>query len=145
MAYRTTFFRESSLSATLSRSPGLLSVASTPDIAGTLSSLTPDSKLAHRLSYTPLGQLKECASPAGTLSTDGSCEPGTQCWHYSLDRELEDITLPDGTVVDYVYDPAKGTLTSVDAPGHGVTTFGYDSVGRRSLATAPNCDSKGLR
>jgi RHS repeat-associated protein len=118
--------------------PGLLSVGSTPDIAGALSTLTPDSKPAHQLSYTPLGQLSEYASPAGTLSTDGSCEPGTQCWHYSLDRELEDLTLPDGTMVDYVYDPVKGTLSSVEVPGHGVTTFGYDSVGRRDSASAPS-------
>jgi RHS repeat-associated protein len=117
--------------------PGLLSVGSTPDIAGALSTLTPDSKPAHQLSYTPLGQLSEYASPAGALSTDGSCAPGTQCWRYSLDRELEDLTLPDGTVVDYVYDPVKATLTSVQVPGHGVTTFGYDSVGRRDSASAP--------
>ena len=123
--------------ATETSVPGLLTVGSTPDIAGALSTLTPDGKPVHQLSYTPLGQLSEYASPAGTLSTDGTCPAGTQCWGYSLDRELEDITLPDGTIVDYVYDPDNATLTSVNVPGHGTTTFGYDSVGRRTSATAP--------
>ena len=109
--------------ATETSVPGLLTVGSTPDIAGALSTLTPDGKPTHQLSYTPLGQLSEYASPAGALSTDGTCPAGTQCWGYSLDRELEDITLPDGTIVDYVYDPDKATLTSVDVPGHGTTTF----------------------
>jgi RHS repeat-associated protein len=123
--------------ATEATVPGLLTVGSTPDITGALSALTPDGKPTHQLSYTPLGQLSEYASPAGTLSSGGSCASGTQCWRYSLDRELEDITLPDGTVVDYVYDPVKATLSSVNVPGHGVTAFGYDGVGRRTSATAP--------
>jgi RHS repeat-associated protein len=124
--------------------PGLLSVGSTPDIAGALSTLTPDSKPTHRLSYTPLGQLSQYASPAGSLSTDGSCPSGTQCWHYSLDREFDDITLPDGTIVDYTYDAVKGTLSSIDVPGHGMTTFTYDSVGRRDSATAPTGGTMGF-
>ncbi|MGB8330085.1 MAG: MopE-related protein [Polyangiales bacterium] len=122
--------------ATETSVPGLLTVGSTPDIAGALSTLTPDGKPAHQLSYTRLGQLKQYASPAGALSTDGTCPAGTQCWGYSLDRELEDITLPDGTVVHYDYDLVTATLTSVNVPGHGTTTFDYDK-GRRISATAP--------
>jgi RHS repeat-associated protein len=125
--------------ATETSVPGLLSVGSNPDTTGALASLTPDGKPAHQLSYTPLGQLSQYASPAGTLSTDGSCEPGTQCWRYTLDRELDEIVLSGGIYDDDTglvrfgardYDAYAGRWTAKDPIlfGGGSTNF-YSYVG----------------
>ncbi len=43
-------------------------------------------------------------------------------------------------MVDYVYDLLTGTLTSVDVPGHGLTTFGYEKPIQRPC---PYCERAG--
>jgi RHS repeat-associated protein len=123
---------------------GLTSSEQRPDAAGSLEGLTPGGKPEHRLAYTPRGRLSQYAPPGVPLTTDGTCSPGAQCWYYTLDRELDSITLPDGTILDYGYHPITSTLEWVDVPrhdgpefGHDRTEFTYDSFGRRSSALGP--------
>jgi RHS repeat-associated protein len=111
----------------------------THDAAGDLTSLTPPGKPGHALSYTQAGRLQEDQPPAV-----GSGSTATQ-YTYNNDQQLTHVSRPDGTTVDLgydsagrvqtlttaagtetlAYDPAKGLLQGVSAPGEALA-FGYD-------------------
>jgi len=96
------------------------------DDNGNVTSVTPPSRPAHDFSYTESDQLASYDAPP--LST-----PTTTTYAYTLDRELDAITRPDGQVIDYVYD-AAGRLERITAPD-GDTLYGYDPTTGQLITT----------
>ena len=96
------------------------------DDNGNVTSVTPPSRPAHDFSYTESDRLASYDAPP--LST-----PTTTAYTYTLDRELDAITRPDGQVIDYVYD-AAGRLERITAPD-GDTLYGYDPTTGQLITT----------
>ncbi len=105
------------------------------DANGNVSAVTPPGRPAHTLSFTPvdLGLLytPPTVPNAGTISTT---------YAYTLDRQLDLITRPDGQTIDLAYDTA-GRLATVTTPA-GTTTYGYDATtGHLTSIAAPGGSS----
>lgn len=89
------------------------------DANGNRTSLTPPSQPQHQFTYTPVNLEADYIPPdvgAGQNLTHAT---------YNLDQQLEDLTLPDGSIMDYVYHPTSGRLESITYP-QGVIGFAYD-------------------
>jgi len=81
-------------------------VARTYDPGGNVTSITPPDRPAHGFTYTPVNLEEDYAPPnvgAGTNSTH---------YTYNLDKQLTQITRPDGQTVDLGYDTG-GRLSTV--------------------------------
>jgi YD repeat-containing protein len=110
------------------------------DANGNLTSLIPPSRPAHGFDYTPVDLESQYSPPdvgAGTNATNYS---------YNLDRDLTQVSRPDGQSIDlsydaagrlqtlsiprgdygYGYDATTGQLTGVTAPGGGALAYSYD-------------------
>lgn len=79
--------------------------------------------------------------PSLTMSTVGS-PAATGRFDPNLDRQVEQLVLPDGEVVDFVYDTVTGQLTETIAAG-GRYVYTYDSTGRESMTADPAGGSPG--
>jgi RHS repeat-associated protein len=110
------------------------------DAAGNLTSLTPPGRPAHYFNYTPVDLTGVYTPPnigAGNWQT---------VYSYNLDRQLTQVSRPDGQTVDlnydsagrlsnlitsrgptaYSYDPSTGKLFTVTTPESNTITYGYD-------------------
>ena len=100
------------------------------DANGNLTSLTPPGRPAHTFTYNENDLLTAYAPP--------DVLPGSDQTHYSynLDKQLTQITRPDGQTVVYGYDSA-GRLSSTTI-GRGIMGYGYDALtGNLAFITAP--------
>src|SRR5262249_37357359 len=102
--------------------------------------VTPPGRPTHSIAYTPADQPSQYTPP--------DVNPGSDETHYTynLDQQLTQVLRPDGQSVtigydsagrpnalttpdgaySYVYSPANGTVTSVDAPGGIGLAYTYD-------------------
>ncbi|MCA9600600.1 MAG: RHS repeat-associated core domain-containing protein [Myxococcales bacterium] len=115
----------------------------TPDVMGATTSLSPPGKPAHAMSYDAIGQMTRYAPPLADAPVGGNCPLGAECYGRNADRQLEDVKLGDGSVLDFTYGTTTGLLTSTVVPGALVSlpgTYGYTYTadGRLSTITAPD-------
>ena len=117
--------------------PDLREIHTTYDANGNVASITPPSRPAHTLGYTPV-DLEATYTPPdlgiGTVATT---------YTYNADRQLTQVQRPDGQTLALAYEPTGGRLTTLTAPT-GQTTFSYhpttvmgDVASGRSLCYAP--------
>ncbi|MCA9582190.1 MAG: RHS repeat-associated core domain-containing protein, partial [Myxococcales bacterium] len=116
---------------------GISTTLQSVDVDGATSGITPPGKPQHGMTYDVLGQLTEYRPPLHDAGAPaGTCPDGAECYSYNLDRQLEDVTLADGTVVDYSYGASTGLLDSVVVPDFGTVNYGYTTAGRLSTITS---------
>ncbi|CAG0951179.1 partial Putative deoxyribonuclease RhsC, partial [Anaerolineae bacterium] len=111
------------------------------DANGNMLSLTPPRKEPHTFSYTKVDLEESYNPPAlGALSTPTLYEYNldkqltnitrpdgkTVQFGYNSKGKLELVTLPDNKTIEYTYDDTKGQLTTVTAPGGETLSFTYD-------------------
>lgn len=104
-------------------------VGSTYDADGNRLSVTPPGRPAHVFGYNAMRQLVSYTPPdvgIGSTST---------LYSYDADRQLEQITRPDGSTVTYSYD-AAGRLASMTLPS-GSYTITYGPTGDIDTFAAP--------
>ncbi len=89
------------------------------DANGNLTGLTPPGSSPHQFLYTAV-DLNERYTPPGLA---GISDPATR-YEFSLDRQLEKVTRPDGGVVDLQYGSATGRLEAIVHP-RGTNAFSY--------------------
>ncbi len=112
------------------------------DANGNLTSITPPGRPAHVFVYSPVNLVTDYAPPnvgAGNTKTQ---------YTYNADRQLTRVMRPDGQAIDlaydsggrlsmltlprgsvqYAYDPSRGHLAAVRAPGGITLTYDYDGV-----------------
>jgi RHS repeat-associated protein len=100
------------------------------DANGNLTALTPPGQPAHTMTYTAVNLLQDATAPDAGAGTDQ-----TQ-YVYNADRQLTQVTRPDGTTVGLTYD-AVGRLTTLTLP-QGQETTTYDpATGNPLTVTAP--------
>ncbi|MFC3851773.1 RHS repeat domain-containing protein [Salinispirillum marinum] len=115
------------------------------DPNGNLTEIRLSSGDIHRFAYTPVDQQETYSPPNPNDSqTDaplGNGHPTTH-YQYNRDKQLEALTRPDGTVVDFGYNTTTGQLTELVIP-EGRYDFAYygaqDAVhsGQLKTLTAP--------
>ncbi|MFC3887591.1 putative Ig domain-containing protein, partial [Salinispirillum marinum] len=115
------------------------------DPNGNLTEIRLSSGDVHRFAYTPVDQQETYSPPNPNDSqTDaplGNGHPTTH-YQYNRDKQLEALTRPDGTVVDFGYNTTTGQLTELVIP-EGRYDFAYygaqDAVhsGQLKTLTAP--------
>ena len=102
------------------------------DANGNVTSITPPGRSAHRFdsdalempaSYTPPA-LATVANPATTFA-------------WNLDRQLTQVTRPNGDTISYNYDAASGALTSISTPT-GNYVVEQTAAGRLNTVTSPD-------
>ncbi|HET7629796.1 MAG TPA: RHS repeat-associated core domain-containing protein, partial [Candidatus Saccharimonadales bacterium] len=81
----------------------------TYDPDGNLTSVTPPSRPAHRFDYTPVDQIADYDPP----SLDGNL--ATTHYAYNRDRQITQITRPDGQTIDFTYN-SGGKLETEQTP-----------------------------
>jgi len=91
----------------------------TYDANGNLTSVTPPGKSAHDLAYNAVSTPTSYTPPT-VLGT------GPTTYAYDLDRELTQITRPDGKTITFGYD-SGGRLISIGTPT-GTASFTYDAT-----------------
>ncbi|HEY6339774.1 MAG TPA: RHS repeat-associated core domain-containing protein [Candidatus Sulfotelmatobacter sp.] len=91
----------------------------TYDANGNLTSVTPPGKSAHDFSYTPVDLMSSYTPPAAAGT-------GPTTYSYDADRELTQVSRPDGETIKYGHDNA-GRLTSTTTPTESVT-YSYDAT-----------------
>ena len=101
------------------------------DAKGNLISLTPPGRPAHTFSYTAVDLTEQYTPP----NVAGVGNPST-AYSYNADKQLTQVTRPDGQTVSLAYDNA-GRLSTQTTPG-GAYSYAYNSVGKLSGVTAPD-------
>ena len=112
------------------------------DAKGNVTAITPPGRPAHSFAYTPVDLEQEYLPPDHQPLLP---DPRTT-YTYNADRQLTQITRPDGQAVvlnydsagrlssqalpngqvSYAYDPAMGHLSTITAPDGGILTYSYD-------------------
>jgi RHS repeat-associated protein len=101
------------------------------DPNGNLTSLTPPGRPAHLFSYWPVDLEKDYTPP-------DVGQPRTTHTDYNLDRQVINISRPDGDNITPGYDTTKGRLISLTT-SRGAISYGYDSMtGLLSSITTPD-------
>lgn len=100
----------------------------------------------HAFDYTSRDKKEEYKPPfpddSATDPPRSSDYPMTR-YSYNLDKQLEDITRPDGSMIDYVYSSDTGRLESLHIP-HGSYSYRYygqndeDKNGKIEAVVAPD-------
>ncbi len=102
------------------------------DAAGNLASLTPANNFVHQFSVN----LSE--DPAGYLPPKvGGISTGATLYSYNLDRQVTQVSMPNGTSLIYSYEPASGRLVSV-AGSKGSLALSYNSVTKQLSSIQTN-------
>jgi RHS repeat-associated protein len=103
----------------------------TYDANGNLTSLTPPGRPSHSFAYNPVDLEAAYVPPALDAG------PTLTQYAYNLDRQLVQVTRPDGTTLDFGYD-AAGRLSTLTFP-RGAVSFDYHpSTGQLATITAPD-------
>jgi RHS repeat-associated protein len=110
--------------------PGARTVLFSYDANGNLASITPPGRTAHLFGYTPVDETSSYDPPAlGSGPTPTS-------YSYNKDRQLTQVTRPDGQTIVMGYD-AAGRLGTITTPT-GLTTYSYSpTTGTLSSIAAP--------
>ena len=111
--------------------PDLREIQTTYDGNGNVASITPPSRPAHTFAYTPV-DLEDTYTPPdlgiGNVATTHT---------YNPDRQLTQVTRPDGQTLTLDYEPTGGRLSTLTAPT-GQTTFTYHpTTGNLASMTSP--------
>jgi RHS repeat-associated protein len=120
--------------ATAKSFPATSTVNLTYDAAGNLIAFTPPGRPAYTFAYSDRNELTQFVPPAvaGT---------GPTTYAYNVDKQLTDLSRPDGKTISLGYD-AFGRLASRALAENGVTTttdtFAYDTAGRISSVSRSN-------
>ncbi len=102
------------------------------DANGNVTSITPPSRPAHGFDYTAVDLQSLYLPPVlPTLAA-----PPT-VYAYNLDKQLTQITRPDGQLVKFNYGASTGRLESLTTP-LGTQTLSYDEKGRLVATTTPD-------
>lgn len=100
------------------------------DANGNITSITPPGRPAHTFSYGPTNLLTTYSPP------DVVPGPDQTLYSYNLDKQLTQITRPDGQTMVYGYDSA-GRLSGVTI-GRGTISYAYHpTTGNLATITAP--------
>ena len=91
------------------------------DKNGNLTSITPPGQPTHHFDYTPVDQPAQYSPPV--LNTVP--KPQTQ-YQYNLDKQITQITRPDGQSIDFTYNLSSGQLIALHLP-HGQKSYEYDT------------------
>ncbi len=91
------------------------------DANGNVTAVTPPARPAHALDYTPVDLTAAYTPP------DLGTGPTTTTYTYNVDRQLTQVTRPDGQTIVPAYD-ATGRLTTLTVPDGGYT-FTYYPAG----------------
>ncbi|MCF6324630.1 MAG: hypothetical protein L3J89_09955 [Gammaproteobacteria bacterium] len=102
------------------------------DANGNLTSLTPPGSAAHIFNYTA-GDQTSTYTPPNVVSV---AAPSTN-YAYNLDRQLTNVTRPDGQQITLSYHPMRGHLTTLTTP-RGNYTYEYASSGQLTSIVAPD-------
>ena len=105
------------------------------DANGNLTALTPPGRPTHEFAYSPVNLTAEYTPPA----IIGAGDPSTRS-AYALDRQVTQVTRPDGQTLGFAYDSARrlSTLTLPDGP----MSYAYDATtGQLSRITTPDGDT----
>ncbi len=102
------------------------------DQNGNLTALKPPSRPEHGFDYTEVDLQQQYTPPVlGEVS-----EPQTQ-YAYNLDKQLVQISRPDGIVIDLVYDEVNGRLNRIDLPNEASVNYAYsENTGKLETITA---------
>ncbi|WP_169247104.1 RHS repeat-associated core domain-containing protein [Candidatus Competibacter phosphatis] len=98
------------------------------DINGNLVSLTPPGRPGHVFAYTPVDLTQQYTPP-----TVDSGDPST-VYSYNADKQLTQISRPDGQTVSFAYDNA-GRLGTLTTPT-GAYAYGYNAAGKLASIAA---------
>jgi YD repeat-containing protein len=101
------------------------------DANGNVITITPPGQPTHHFAYTPLDQEEEYTPP------DLGTGPPATHYTYNLDRQLIQITRPDGQTVDLTY-TAGGKLATLHIPQGDAHYTYHPTTGQRSTLTAPD-------
>ncbi len=102
------------------------------DPNGNVTDVTPPIRPVHKLTYTPVNLLKKYIPPL--VSGSGNNET---VYHYNLDRQLEGVDYPDGSLIDHVYDQATGRLEEILSPDMNFSFTYYPDTGKlQSITTS---------
>jgi YD repeat-containing protein len=105
------------------------------DANGNLDSLAVPGGAVHRFGHTPVDLTGTYTPPV----VAGVPNPATS-YAYDRDRQLEQVTRPDGAVVDPAYHATTGQLVSLTQP-RGTTTLAYvtsPATGQLASVTSPD-------
>ncbi len=85
-------------------------------------------------SYSPVNDCSDIAPPAGSPAT-------RYCVHYIFDphrfTDIAQVTDNHGLTSSATYDPLNGLIGSGTDQNGNLTTYAYDTIGRRASVTAP--------
>src|SRR5690606_36982055 len=101
------------------------SILQSYDGNGNLASLTPPGKPVHTFGYSGVDLRTSYVPP--DLGTGGGGGAPQTTWDYDGDRQLQEVTRPDGQTVQYIYNATNGRLDSILNPS-GNRTFTYDAT-----------------
>lgn len=104
------------------------------DANGNLTSLTPPSRPAHSFDYDGIDEMQDYTPPAVTGVTNSATH-----YTYNLDRQLTEVTRPDGQQINLGYDTG-GRLSIVTLPT-GSYTYAYTPKGQVQSITAPSTEA----
>ena len=113
--------------------PDTREILYTYDANGNLTSLTPPGRIAHVFNYDDLDQSTQYTPP----TVNGITNPETT-YSYNRDKQLTQITRPDGQEITLTYGTISGKLDSINIPS-GSISYAYDSgTGQLVSITAPD-------
>lgn len=105
------------------------------DLNGNLISLAPPGRPLHDFVYTPLDFVESYIPPLL-----GQFSDVTQ-YAYNLDKQLINITKPNGEQVNFVYDEIKRRLNSISTPQGSITMSYHPTSGKLKSITRPEGNS----
>lgn len=111
--------------------PGEREILYSYDANGNLTSITPPGRPSHALSYTPV-DLESAYRPP-----ELEAGPTPTHYAYNLDRQLVQVTRPDGATIDVGYDGA-GRLSVLTFPRGQLRSTYNSTTGNLATITAPD-------
>ncbi len=115
----TSFIRDSAGRVVSTALPDGRVITYSYDANGNLVALTPPGKSPHDFAWTSVNLMSSYLPPAANGG-------GPTTFGYNLDRDLTNVTHPDGQTINFSYDSA-GRLISTTTPT-GVIRYGYDPL-----------------